>query len=182
MSTIQLLLELRARQIAKVQVDIQRQRTNAITVNTAKLFDSTRTKGFERRLSFQDGSVILTNAAVQSLTEWNDSDLMLRMLTSEEPKHSACTRVPQPISNITLAASFAPNRAKRRSNNEGKGSLNTAPTKECNELHDKQNSDKNFSRWLEFYDVLKEFQRRQRHCIVPRNGEVAKLACWVRQI
>ena len=182
MSTLQLLLELRARQIANIQADFHRQRTNALTVNAALLFDAKRIKSFDRRTSFQDSSALSNNAQVQAPNEWYDSDLMLRMLTSGAPKHSACTRVPQLVSNITLAASFAPTRAKRRNYNEGKGRLNTAPANECIELQDKQKPDKNFSRWIEFYNILKEFQRRHGHCIVPRNCEVTKLACWVRRM
>lgn len=178
MSTLQLLLELRSRQIATIQADYYRQqRSHPISERTACLLGSARIKCFNRRISLQDSYAISLpfHATFQQIqhAEWNSTNLMPNMMTKGASNHMQSTRgLPITVNNV-LAASYAPARAKRCNY------LNKVLS-ESIEPHETPKSDKNFSKWLESYNALSEFRKRHGHCIVPRNFEVSTLACWVR--
>ena len=173
MSTLQLILELRARQLAIMQAKIH-ERTKSQSIYATTLLDTL--KSANSRISLQDGSAIALHSIGRTCT-----DPKFSMSISGTAIHASSTKVPQLVSNRLLTASFAPARAKRRSLNTGKENRKAA-TKECYELQNSEKSDKCNSKWLEFYDILKDYQKRQGHCIVPRNCEIDQLACWVRRI
>jgi hypothetical protein len=172
MSTLQLLLELRARQIATIQADYYHQRKNSTT-----LLDSTRTKGFNQRIHLHDNSIIFSQFPLtvqMPPTEWNTTNLMLNLLPNGSSNHLHNTRTSPITVNSTLAASYAPARAKRCN-------LNNISSSNCNSSCETKKIDKIYSKWLELYETLAEFRKSHGHCIVPRNYESTTLACWVRQ-
>lgn len=151
MSTLQLLLELRARKLA-----------NAMTESDPTTI-----------LGLQNSSYLPpVQLSVRKPEDRNDTNMMFNIVTARTPND--LTRAKVPIANCKLAASYAPDRTKRNTYNVEARAKDT-----CNELHDNNLCDKSNSRWYEFYSALKEFQNTNGHCIVPSNYEARKLAYWV---
>ena len=177
MSTLKLILELRARQIATIQADLYwHQKRQSIFENTATLIDSTRTKIFNQSVPLQSITTVsspLSSSMQTPPVEWNGTNLLLNMFTDRPLNHLQGRRESMIIENSTLASSYAPARAKRCN-------LKKAPSNDCNELHKMMQSDKNHPKWHGLYGTLTEFKKSHGHCIVPRNYEDTTLASWVR--
>ena len=174
MSTLQLLLELRARQTAAIQADsIRHQRRHPIPANTTSLRKSASFKTFDPRILLLGISAPLYGTLPVQPKVWNATNL-IDSITNGTRNHVGATGNVPFIVQRSIAASYAPARAKRCS-------LNKVSSSNSMELHNGKKSDKNYSKWLDSYDSLTQFQKRHGHCIVPRNYKITTLACWVRQ-